>query len=115
MHLLFEFLDREFPMTAVYMQVNYLPWQSAYNHPQADLVIDSMKKCQQTSVYHSNGKSCKTSIDSILHHYSNNPVCDINQLRQFFDYNDQLDQARSTRLADFIPELEATRYLINNR
>jgi sulfatase maturation enzyme AslB (radical SAM superfamily) len=115
MHLLFEFLDREFPMTAVYMQVNTLRWQSAYNHPRADLVIDSMKKCQQTSVYHSNGKSCKTSIDSILHHYSNNPVCDINQLRQFFDYNDQLDQARGTRLADFIPELEATRYLINNK
>jgi sulfatase maturation enzyme AslB (radical SAM superfamily) len=115
MHLLLEFLDREFPMTAIYMQVNYFAWQSAYNHPCADLVIDSMKKCQQTSVYHSNGKSCKTSIDSILHHYSNNPVCDINQLRQFFDYNDQLDQARSTRLADFIPELEATRYLINNR
>ena len=112
MHLLLEFLDREFPMTAIYMQINYFAWQSAYNHPQADLVIDSMKKCQQTSVYHSNGKSCKTSIDSILHHYSNNPVCDINELRKFFDYNDQLDRARGTRLVDFIPELEEARKFI---
>jgi sulfatase maturation enzyme AslB (radical SAM superfamily) len=85
MHHLFEFLDQEFPMTSIYMQVNYLPWQSAYNHPLADLVIDSMRKCQRTSIYHSNGKSCKTSIDSILHHYSNNPHCDLEQLKKFFD------------------------------
>ena len=109
MHQLFEFLDREFPMTSIYMQVNHLPWQSAYNHPLADLVIDSMEKCQRTSVYHSNGKSCKTSIDSILHHYRNNPVCDLQQLRAFFDYNDQLDHARGTRLKDYIPELEMAR------
>ena len=109
MHLLFEFLDREFPMTSIYMQVNYLPYQSAYNHPMADLVIDSMKKCQKTSVYYSNGKSCKTSIDSILHHYSNNPVCDLQQLKNFFDYNDQLDRVRGTKLKDYIPELEEAR------
>lgn len=112
MHLLFEFLDREFPFTAIYMQVNYLPWQSAYNHPMSELVIESMKKCQQTSVYHSNGKSCKTSIDSILHHYTNNPVCDLKALREFFDYNDQLDRARGTRLVDYIPELEQARNFV---
>jgi hypothetical protein len=113
MHRLFEFLDREFPMTSIYMQVNYLPWQSAYNHPLADLVIDSMEKCQRTSIYHSNGKSCKTSIDSILHHYQNNPVCDTKQLRDFFDFNDQLDRARGTKLGDYIPELEmARRFLL---
>jgi sulfatase maturation enzyme AslB (radical SAM superfamily) len=113
MHRLFEFLDQEFPMTSIYMQVNYLPWQSAYNHPLADLVIDSMEKCQRTSIYHSNGKSCKTSIDSILHHYQNNPVCDTKQLRDFFDFNDQLDRARGTKLGDYIPELEmARRFLL---
>lgn len=112
MHLLFEFLDQEFPFTAIYMQVNYLPWQSAYNHPMHELVVESMLKCQQTSIYHSNGKSCKTSIDSILHHYSNNPVCDLKKLKDFFDYNDQLDGARGTKLADYIPELEAARKFI---
>jgi pyruvate-formate lyase-activating enzyme len=109
MHLLFEFLDREFPFTAIYMQINYFAWQSAYNHPMHDLVVDSMKKCQQTSIYHSNGKSCKTSIDSLLHHYSNSPVCNLDDLRDFFDHNDQLDRARGTRLGDYIPELEAAR------
>jgi sulfatase maturation enzyme AslB (radical SAM superfamily) len=109
LHLLFEFLDREFPFTAVYMQVNYLDWQSAYNHPIKDLVIESMKKCQQTAIYHANGKSCKTSIDSILDHYSRDPVCDLVQLKNFFDYNDQLDRARGSRLTDYIPELELAR------
>jgi sulfatase maturation enzyme AslB (radical SAM superfamily) len=112
LHLLFEFLDREFPMTAVYLQINYLKWQSAFNHPNKELVIDSMKKCMNTSTYRSNGKSCKTSIDSIYNHYSNDPVCNLDDLRDFFKYNDQLDRARGVRLVDYIPDLEAARSLI---
>ena len=112
LHLLFEFLDREFPFTAIYLQVNHLPAQSALNHPLKDLVLESMRKCMQTSVYHSNGKSCKSGIDSIYNHYINDPVCNTQDLRDFFDYNDQLDRARGTKLVDFIPELEAARSYI---
>ena len=65
-----------------------------------------------TSTYLSNGKGCKTTIDSIHKHYSSNPTCNIDDLRAFFDYNDQLDRARGVRLADYIPELEAARRLI---
>jgi sulfatase maturation enzyme AslB (radical SAM superfamily) len=112
LHLLFEFLDREFPFTSVYLQINYLPWQSVYNHPNADLVIASMQKCMNTSTYLSNGKSCKTAIDSIYKHYSSNPTCNVDDLRAFFNYNDQLDRARGVCLADYIPELEAARSLL---
>ena len=112
LHLLFEFLDREFPFTSVYLQINYLPWQSVYNHPNTDLVIASMQKCMNTSTYLSNGKSCKTAIDSIYKHYSGDPTCNVDDLRAFFNYNDQLDQARGVRLADYIPELEAARSLL---
>lgn len=112
LHLLFEFLEREFPFTTVYMQINYLTWQSVYNHPNADLVMKSMEKCMNTAIYQSNGKSCKTAIDSIYKHYSSNPICNIDDLRAFFNYNDQLDHARGVRLADYIPELEAARSLI---
>jgi sulfatase maturation enzyme AslB (radical SAM superfamily) len=112
LHLLFEFLDREFPFTAIYLQINYLPWQSAFNHPRQDLVVESMLKCMQTSVYHSNGKSCKSGIDSIYNHYNSHPVCDLESLKDFFAYNDQLDQVRGTKLADYIPELEAVRSCI---
>jgi MoaA/NifB/PqqE/SkfB family radical SAM enzyme len=112
MHHLLEFLDKEFPFTAIYMQVNYVPSQSAYNHPLKDLVIDSMKRCQETSIYLSNGKSCKTSIDSILAHYENDPKCDLKKLREFFDYNDQLDRVRGSKLMDYIPELEQARSFV---
>lgn len=112
LHLLLEFLDREFPFTAIYMQINYLKWQSTYNHPNSKLVVESMLKCMNTSMYHSNGKSCKTAIDSIYNHYIKNPKCNLDDLRDFFNYNDQLDRARGTKLADCIPELEATRSLI---
>lgn len=109
LHRLFEFLDREFPFTSIYLQLNSLAWQSAFNHPLKELVIESMRKCMQTSIYHSNGKSCKTSIDSIYSHYANDPVCNLKDLKEFFDYNDQLDQARGVKLEDYIPELELAR------
>lgn len=109
LHLLLEFLDREFPLTIIYMQLNSLPIQDAYNHPNANLVLESMEQCKQTSVYYSNGKSCKTTIDSLYDYYSKNPTCDLKSLREFFDYNDKLDQARNVRLIDYIPELEECR------
>ena len=109
LHLLLEFLDREFPSTTIYMQLNHLKFQTAFNHPNAKLVVESMGRCKQTSVYYSNGKSCKTTIDSLYDYYSNNPTCDLKSLKEFFEYNDKLDQARNVRLADYIPELEACR------
>jgi sulfatase maturation enzyme AslB (radical SAM superfamily) len=112
LHLLFEFLDKEFPFTAVYLQLNYIDWQSAFNHPDTNAVLDSLKKCQNTSMYRSNGKSCKSGIDGLYQHYNSNPVFNVEHLRMFFDYNDQLDRARNVKLADYIPELEACRKYI---
>jgi len=109
LHLLLEYLDREFSDTTIYMQINYFAWQSAYNNPNAKLVLESMDRCKQTSVYFSNGKSCKTTIDSLYDYYSNNPTCDLQSLKEFFEYNDKLDQARNVRLIDYIPELEECR------
>jgi sulfatase maturation enzyme AslB (radical SAM superfamily) len=112
MHQLFEFLDREFPTTSVYIQINYVGSQSAYNHPRPDLVLDSMEKCKNTLMYYSDAKSCKTGIDSLYDYYSTNPQCNIAELKQFFEFNDQLDRARGSRLGDYIPELEACRKFI---
>lgn len=112
MHLLFEWLDQEFPQIALYLQINHHGIQSAYNHPNARAVVNSMRLCQQTKVYQSDGKSCRTAIDSIHDHYVKNPECDLESLKQFFEYNDRLDEVRGVRLADHIPELEACRALI---
>jgi sulfatase maturation enzyme AslB (radical SAM superfamily) len=109
LHLLLEFLDQELPMTTIYMQLNYVDFQSAYNHPIPELVLKSMERCKNTSVYYADGKSNKTTIDSLYDYYSSNPTCDLALLKEFFDYNDKLDQARNVRLVDYIPELEACR------
>jgi sulfatase maturation enzyme AslB (radical SAM superfamily) len=112
LHLLYEFLDREFPKTTVYLQYNYEPAQSVWNHPNAELVVESMQRCKQTKMYYSDGKSNKTMIDSIYDHYSNNPTFDPEMLKQFFEFNDKLDKTRDSFLGDYIPELEECRKLI---
>lgn len=112
MHELLEFRDREFPEAGLYLQLNYNSMQSAFNHPNPELVVESMKKCQKTVSYCVDGKSVKSTIDSLLDHYSKNPQCDLDALREFFEYNDQQDRARNVRLADYIPELEDCRKLI---
>ena len=112
LHLLFEYFDREWPNPGLYVQINHWDWQSAYNHPRPDLVVESMKRCQQTKTYLSDGRSCRSTVDSLLDHYSNNPECDLTLLKQFFDYNDQLDQARGVQLADYVPELAECRKLL---
>lgn len=113
LHLLYEFLDREFPQVGIYLQINQIAFMSPYNHPNVDLVIESMRRCQQTKTYYTDGKSNRTTIDSLLAYYVNNPVVDLQNLKLFFEYNDQLDRARNVHLGDYIPELEACRKLID--
>jgi hypothetical protein len=110
---LFEFLDREFPNSGVYLQINNVGNQSAYIHPNPELVLESMVKCKKTMIYFADGKSNRTTIDSLYDYYSNNPKPDLKNLRAFFDYNDQLDRARNVQLGDYIPELEACRKLVD--
>lgn len=112
LHLLFEWLDQEFPDSTIYLQINNLDIQSAYNHPDPAAVIDSMERCKNTRVYWSDGKSCRTGIDSIYNHYKSGPECNVENLRGFFQYNDQLDRIRGVFLKDHIPELEKYRYLV---
>lgn len=113
LHLLYEFLDIEFPHVGIYLQINHIGIQSAYNHPNAELVIKSMQRCQRTKSYHTDGKSNRTTIDSLLHYYQDTPKCNLQDLKDFFNYNDQLDRARNVRLLDYIPELEQCRQLVD--
>lgn len=114
LHLLYEFLEREFPLTSVYLQINYEKNQSALNHPNSELVVKSMQRCKQTSIYYSNGKSNKTMIDSLYDHYSSDPKCDLVALKDFFVYNDKLDEIRNVKLKDYIPELEECRKFLGD-
>lgn len=112
MHEVFEFYDQEYPESGLLVQVAagqndiYMP----FNHPRPDLVVESMLKCQQTKIYYMNGRSIKSMVDLILDYYSNPTYqCNIEKLKEFYEFNDKLDQARGSRLADYIPELEEAR------
>jgi len=114
MHEIFEFYDREFPKSGLLVNIAgglediFMP----YHHPRPDLVVESMKKCQQTNVYYMNGRSVKSMVDLILDFYSNpNYKVDTTLLRKFFEHNDKLDAARGSKLGDYLPELEEGRAL----
>ena len=109
LHLLYEFLDKEFPFTTVYLQLNYEKHQSAMNHPDPELVLRSMERCMQTGIYYSDGKSNKTTIDSLHSYYSKNPECNLSNLKNFFNYMDTLDKIRGVSMKDYIPELDNCR------
>lgn len=107
-HEIFEFYDREFPGCS--SLVNFGTGPDHYepdNHPCPDLVVESMKRCQQTKVYYANGRSLKSMVDLTLKHYSNPGYkVNVDHLRHFYDFNAKLDQSRGSKLVDYVPELE---------
>jgi hypothetical protein len=109
-HEIYEFYDREFPGLNSLVQPagevdSYLgPW----NNPLREQVLESMYRCQETKVYHNSGRNTDALVIEMINHYKNydyNPEI----LKRFYEYNDQLDQARGSRLKDYIPELSAAR------
>lgn len=112
MHEVFEFYDQEYPGIGALVQVGggqddiNLP----YNHPCPELVIDSMKRCQQTKVYYSNGRSVRSMVDLLIDHYTNPDYkINIELLKKFYENNDKLDKSRNSQLGDYIPELQQAR------
>jgi pyruvate-formate lyase-activating enzyme len=114
MHEIFEFYDQEFPTSSLLVQ--YAGFaddiMNPYIHPCPDLVIDSMKRCTQTQVYYSNGRSCKTQVDAMLDWYTNQYQLNVDKLKKFYEFNDKLDKSRGSLLADYIPELAQARSMI---
>jgi pyruvate-formate lyase-activating enzyme len=112
MHEVFEFWDSEFPKAGALVQVaNGLEQMvMPFNHPCPELVVESMKRCQQTKVYYMLGRSVKSQVDLMVDYYSN-PSYNVNidLLTKFYKFNDKLDQARNSRLIDYIPELANAR------
>jgi len=109
MHEVFEFFDQEYPTSGLLVQVagGYNDIFMPFNHPFPELVLESMEKCKKTNTYYQNGRSIKSMID-LLHNYYSNKNYKINKekLKEFFDFNDQLDQSRNSKLVDYIPELD---------
>ena len=113
LHTLLKFFDNEFPGMLVHIQLcaSNNDMLSAFNFPDSDAALNSLCPIQHLNCY-KNDQLLKSTIDSLIAHYQNTPVVDVEKLKLFFDFNDKLDQSRKIRLGDYIPELEQTRRLI---
>lgn len=110
---LLEFFDREFPGMLVHLgkcdsKDDIL---SPFNFPDPNLAIEKLSPIQNLNCYR-NDRLFKSFVDGIIAHYQTNPMLDLEKLKLFFEFNDKLDQSRSIKLADYIPELEKARTLI---
>jgi pyruvate-formate lyase-activating enzyme len=107
-HEIFEFYDREFPGCSSLVNFGAGPDHfEPDNHPCPDLVVESMKRCQQTKVYYANGRSLKSMVDLTLKQYSDPDYkVNVDHLRHFYEFNTKLDQSRGSKLVDYVPELE---------
>ena len=113
-HEIFEFYDTEFPGCSTLSQPASFKEDilSPYNYPNPVPVLASLYRCTKTRVYHANGRSTKTLVDSLIQIYSDPDYrYDKEKLSKFFTFNDKLDQSRNSRLGDYIPELEDCRKL----
>jgi molybdenum cofactor biosynthesis enzyme MoaA len=104
---LLEFQDQEFPGVPVMLQFDTFAddIQSPYNHPNAKLAMSALEKCKQTKAYLNYSRGTKSIVDRLYHHYSNNPITDLDKLKKFASFNKKLDVSRSHDLEDYIPEL----------
>lgn len=107
-HEFFEFASDNFPMESLYLQYNHVDLHSAFISPMIEEVVESLQRTKETKLYRSDGKDCKSGIDSLLAHYQTyKPEHD--KVEKFFRWNDIMDNARNIKLIDYIPDLDSYR------
>jgi hypothetical protein len=107
LYKLMEFQDQEFYGIPVMLQFNTFKddLQSAYNHPDTKLALESLERCKKTNAYVNYSRGTKSIIDQLHQHYAGDPKCDFEKLKQFSEFNSKLDLSRGHKLEDYIPEL----------
>jgi len=110
-HELFEYVSEHFPKVPLYLQYNRVEITSAFKSPLIEETIESMERCKKTILYTSDGKDCTSGIDAFYDHYSRYKV-NKDDLKKFFTWNDLMDKARNISMADYIPELDRCRTML---
>lgn len=102
-----EFLETEFPKALIHCQLVSSDDDVLSPFNFVNLDISSLEKIQNLKCY-TNTHLMKTFVDGLIQEFQNNRP-DSAKLQQFFSFNDRLDESRSVKLVDYIPELEAIR------
>ena len=110
---LINFLDQKFPNNAVLLnKVMYPPHQEFTAFPNRELALADLDLLTMSNRYETD-LSFKGKVDYYISEMQSTPV-DLMALREFFKYNDTLDDSRNIKLIDYIPELEQCRDYIND-
>ena len=80
---------------------------SAFIRPDAEVILEDLAKITKLGLYNNN-KDIRSAIDGYIEYFQN-PRPDLERLQEFFNYNDQLDKARGSKLGDYFPKLEQCR------
>ena len=109
-HKLIHFLDTKFPNCLIHGQYadGYSPFVFTYSQGQ----IQNLESICTTKIYNNN-LLFKSFIDGTIHSAKQSFV-NKKAITKFFKYNDELDKARTSRLIDYIPELEQLRIQVDN-
>jgi sulfatase maturation enzyme AslB (radical SAM superfamily) len=110
LHLIFEYLDREFPNTiADWDFVDNPSYMAPHLFPDQKLAITSLTAVTKTNCYKNAVEIFRSRIDTCLDYFVNYHKIDQKQLKEFFIHNDLLDQSRSIWLVDHVPALDKYR------
>ena len=104
---LLAFFDQEFPGRLVHCTLADGVHDSL-NFPNAELVLLQLQKITGLWCY-KNSTLLASLIDKLTLHYTQGHQVDQTKLKDFFKFNDALDQSRHIKLIDYIPELELAR------
>lgn len=85
---------------------------SGFRFPYPELALERLLPIQQLKCY-KNDALLKSFVDGLINHYRSTPEIDLTRLKMFFEFNDKLDQSRNVKLADYVPELEQARKLLD--
>lgn len=80
---------------------------SAFIRPDSDVILEDLREISKLDLY-KNNKDIRNTIDGYIGYFQH-PTPDIARLQEFFNYNDKLDDARGSKLGDYLPKLEQCR------
>jgi len=109
---LLKYLNDNYPKYSV--SIGYAGYKNDILNPfvfeYSDEMLNKIASITKMDIYYNN-KNLQNFVQNLLNN-TRSSTLNVEKLKKFFEYNDNLDKLRNSRLQDYIPELEEKRDLI---
>jgi len=109
---LVEYLNKSYSVYQV--NIGYAGFENDILNPfvfeYSDEMLNKIASIAKMDIYYNN-KNLQNFVQNLLEN-TRSSTLNVEKLKKFFEYNDNLDKLRNSRLQDYIPELEEKRHLI---